>query len=90
MALSEERYAERLEANIAKFGAIGSAIVGSNLVRDYCPSCAEPIRREVGDTPKRCTKCLANGHPGQGTQSGGSGPNGSWENIIRCHEDGAN
>lgn len=55
-------------ANIAKYGRPGDPIPGSQLLRSYCRSCAEPIRVVDHTMPQDCVDCRKVGiaHPTQG------------------------
>ena len=45
-------------------GPVGSAIAGSNLIRDYCCVCGEPMRVAVLRDSAACLSCQPTGHPG--------------------------
>lgn len=62
----ESRKAKReaRQALVARFGRIGSRIEGSNLFRDYCISCGQPIRVVDAGKPNTCLDCKPDGVPG--------------------------
>ena len=58
---------------IRRFGTIGSRIEGSNLFRDYCNCCGQPIRVVDASKPNTCLDCMPDGVPGTraGSVTGG-------------------
>lgn len=70
----ENQYDRCLAINRARFGDTGTPISGSQFYRGYCQICAAPIRLTANAIKAHvagtCSNCIAQRHPGQGTQSG--------------------
>lgn len=87
---SEETLRLRIEANIKKYGSVGSKIPGSCLYRSYCDTCGEPIRvtEAYMDCFGNCSHCRSNEHPGYGsphsTNDVDEDANGGWSNVVKA------
>tara|TARA_B100000519_G_scaffold161395_1_gene143833 strand:- start:4622 stop:5176 length:555 start_codon:yes stop_codon:yes gene_type:complete len=54
-----------LESQVSNCGHIGAKIEGSELVRDFCCACGEPMRVTVVRTGAVCLDCKPTGRPGK-------------------------
>jgi len=81
---------DKIKRLIPIYGAVGSKIIGSVYMRNYCYCCGEPIRSADG-SPHCCEVC--SGVKRSRVPAGYSGPqdpdaNGSWANAVKAMEGG--
>jgi len=93
MPLTKQERADVLDANIAKWGEVGSPIPGSRMYRWYCTECLRPIRVLTPDDSNNAGICceVCSGTKKRLTPGGIAGPvdedsDGNYGNKQRAME----